>query len=101
MDEKIRFDGRETAEMPAGGGHDGDEVGFDGGLRMELLDVSLEDRVVFGAGFGVEDAFAGEQAVTEGVTRGSGFAPGSDGSARFGSIGSGGSARVRLCGVVG
>lgn len=90
MGKKIRFDGGEAVEMPTGRGHDGDDVGFEGGLGTELLDVSVEDGVVFGTGFVVEDELAGEEAVADGIAGGAGFAARGDGSAGFGSVGSSG-----------
>ena len=84
------FDIDEAAEAPAGGGHGGDELEFDGVLGLEAVDVAVEEELVVGVEFVGEDDVVGGEAVAAGVLGGFGFAPGGDGASGLGSVGAGG-----------
>ena len=75
---------------PVVDGHLLDEQVFDGGLGLEFVAESLQERGELFAGFAFEDYGFGEESVAETVAGGFAFAFGCGGSAGVGAVGAGG-----------
>jgi hypothetical protein len=87
---QVGLDGKEAAEAPTGDGHDVDQVGFDGGLGLELIHEVSPEKLKKFVGFAGDKDRGGGEAVTATIGGGAGFSFGGDGAARLGSIGAGG-----------
>jgi hypothetical protein len=87
---QVGFDAEEAAEAPTGDGHDIDQVGFDGGVGLELVyEIRAQELEVLG-GFAVEKDGGGSEAMTAAVGGGAGFPFGRDRTVGHGSVGAGG-----------
>jgi hypothetical protein len=84
------LDGEEAAEAPTGDGHDVDQVGFDGGLGLELIHEVSPEKLKKFVGFSVDEDGRGGEAMTAAIGGGAGFSFGGDGAVGLGSIDSGG-----------
>ena len=71
---------------PFGYDHGFDEHEFVGRLRFEFDDLAGEEALEFLGGFAGDQDCVGDQAVTEGVAGGDGFAVFGDGAVRLGSV---------------
>ena len=88
--EQRGFDCGDAVEPPTGNRHGSDRVGFGDALRVEFVEVGVEEIFVLAGGFVGEDDRGGSESVAEGVLRRSALAFGGDGASGFGTVGSGG-----------
>ena len=92
------FEDGDAVEAPAGDGHGLDGVELGGGLRVELVEVGVEEGLIIFGGFaGGDDLFRAE-AVAEGVHRGFLFSFGGFGAFRFSAVDAGGIGLVHVGG---
>ncbi len=88
--EQIGFNTPEAKQAPAGDGHGFDQIHFDGGRGVELVEVGLAEvfEVFLGLG-GQDDGLRGES-VAEAVVGRAGAAFEGEGASGFGAVGAGG-----------
>lgn len=67
--QELGFDEDEAVKAPLGSDHFLDQVEFDGASRAELLEIAVEQALVFGRVFGRKDKGLGREAVAERVLR--------------------------------
>jgi hypothetical protein len=88
--EERSFDGHDALEPEARDGHGFDGMALGDALRLELVEVGVEERVEILRRFVGKDDGVCAKSVADRVARGSRFSFGGDGASGFGAVGSGG-----------
>ena len=88
--EQVGFDGDDSLQAPARGGHGFHGVAFGDALRIELLVIRCDKTFKFFGRFIRKDHGLRAQSVACRISCGPGFAFGGDGASRLGAVESGG-----------